>query len=274
MLLRPDDQNNRDGHLQVPSLSKVLQMAADIADGMAYLGNKKIVHRYKHGSNLIWKTQLNVICRDLAARNCMLSAAEKEFNSPRSRFFGPKDYLDDSDCPSEEDENDLENFLTKDLGFPQTHVSNILLASLLQPTEEDSPWNKRKYRDNEINSKKEVAKSSLLQPVKETTFGVGKRENKITNIETLSETSSLKSLDLLGTTDCVSLQEKAQTNSNIRPEDCEAQQYQYFQRQQVYSSQPSSVSSLFSLTQKAEPTKDFLQRSFSTSSYSALQTEL
>ena len=46
LLLRPDDQNNRDGHLQVPSLSKVLQMAADIADGMAYLGNKKIVHRY------------------------------------------------------------------------------------------------------------------------------------------------------------------------------------------------------------------------------------
>ena len=45
--LRPDDQNNRDGHLQVPSLSKVLQMAADIADGMAYLGNKKIVHRYR-----------------------------------------------------------------------------------------------------------------------------------------------------------------------------------------------------------------------------------
>ena len=45
LLLRPDDQNNRDGHLQVPSLSKVLQMAADIADGMAYLGNKKIVHR-------------------------------------------------------------------------------------------------------------------------------------------------------------------------------------------------------------------------------------
>ena len=30
----------------MPSLSKVLQMAADIADGMAYLGNKKIVHRY------------------------------------------------------------------------------------------------------------------------------------------------------------------------------------------------------------------------------------
>jgi insulin receptor len=44
-LLRPDDQNNRDGHLQIPSLAQVLQMAADIADGMAYLGNKKIVHR-------------------------------------------------------------------------------------------------------------------------------------------------------------------------------------------------------------------------------------
>ena len=49
-------------------------MAADIADGMAYLGNKKIVHRYQHGSNLLWEAQLNVICRDLAARNCMLSA--------------------------------------------------------------------------------------------------------------------------------------------------------------------------------------------------------
>lgn len=53
---RPDDQNNQDGHLQVPTLAKVLEMAADIADGMAYLGNKKIIHR------------------DLAARNCMLSA--------------------------------------------------------------------------------------------------------------------------------------------------------------------------------------------------------
>jgi len=53
---RPDDQNNLDGHLPVPPLRQVLQMAADIADGMAYLGNKKMVHR------------------DLAARNCMVSA--------------------------------------------------------------------------------------------------------------------------------------------------------------------------------------------------------
>ena len=45
LALRPDDQNNQDGHLQVPTLAKVLEMAADIADGMAYLGNKKIIHR-------------------------------------------------------------------------------------------------------------------------------------------------------------------------------------------------------------------------------------
>ena len=52
--LRPDSENNRRG-LPAPTLGQVLQMAVDIADGMAYLSVKKIVHR------------------DLAARNCMVS---------------------------------------------------------------------------------------------------------------------------------------------------------------------------------------------------------
>ena len=206
----------------------------------------------------------------------LLSAAEKELNNPRSRYFGPKDYLDDSDCLSEEEESELENFLSKDLGFPQTHVSNILLASLLQPAEENSPWTKKKYRDNDINAKKEEAKSSVLQPTKSTSYCAGERERKITdNVETLSESASVKSFDLLGSSHCVSLDERSVTNFNSRPEDGELQHSDYFPRKQVYSSQPSSVSSLFSLTQKAvTPTKEFLQRSFSTSSYSALQTEL
>lgn len=38
-----------------PSLSEMIQMAAEIADGMAYLNAKKFVHR------------------DLAARNCMVA---------------------------------------------------------------------------------------------------------------------------------------------------------------------------------------------------------
>ena len=51
---RPDSENNRLG-LDAPTISEVLQMACDIADGMSYLSVKKIVHR------------------DLAARNCMVS---------------------------------------------------------------------------------------------------------------------------------------------------------------------------------------------------------
>lgn len=38
-----------------PSLKEILQMAGEIADGMAYLAGKKYVHR------------------DLAARNCMVA---------------------------------------------------------------------------------------------------------------------------------------------------------------------------------------------------------
>jgi len=52
--LRPDSENNRNRH-PVPTLRQVMQMAIEIADGMAYLSVKKLVHR------------------DLAARNCMVS---------------------------------------------------------------------------------------------------------------------------------------------------------------------------------------------------------
>merc|ERR1719495_2113969 len=51
--MRPD---NKDNPGVPPTLKRILQMALEIADGMAYLSVKKYVHR------------------DLAARNCMVSA--------------------------------------------------------------------------------------------------------------------------------------------------------------------------------------------------------
>ncbi|KAG8449906.1 hypothetical protein GDO86_016543 [Hymenochirus boettgeri] len=51
--LRPEEENNFSG--AQPPLQQMIQMAGEIADGMAYLNAKKFVHR------------------DLAARNCMVS---------------------------------------------------------------------------------------------------------------------------------------------------------------------------------------------------------
>ena len=50
---RPDPPDDPVGH--PPTLSRIMQMAAEICDGMAYIHSRKFVHR------------------DLAARNCMIN---------------------------------------------------------------------------------------------------------------------------------------------------------------------------------------------------------
>lgn len=213
----------------------------------------------------------------------ILSAAEKEFSHARKQFLADKGYLEDSDCISEEDEESEYMYEKDSLGYPKTHVSNILLASLMQPS--SGEFIRKKYRDNDVNSKKEKARKSLSR---ETTFC---NEDSLIKVGCGSESGSLKSFDLLGSNSKLSNMclesEELNTNTTITNENKyevepqyeslddlnDANFYQRKEHHQIYSSQPSSISSLLSLTQKAF-TPNTLQRSFSTSSYSAVQTDM
>ena len=210
----------------------------------------------------------------------LLSAAEKEFSNVRKQLLSDKGYLDDSDCISEEEEVDMDELYGKDhLAYPKTHVSDILLASLMQPSPTSFLRNYQ-YQDNDINLKKEKALKS-----RETTFGdIETTQPKETGV--VSESESLKTFDLLGSDTKLSnlgLEATSECGTNdflTQDPEPQSESLLHFQedtyrrkQDQIYSSQPSSISSLLSLTQKAF-TPNTLQRSFSTSSYSAVQTDM
>ena len=249
--------------LQLSQLSKLSQLSA-APDTLKLL-------RHSRSRNLLKGEDFSLL-EELT----LLSAAEKEFSNVRKQLLSDKGYLDDSDCVSEEEE-DMDEAYDKD-GYPKTHVSNILLASLMQPSP-SSFLKSYQYRDNDINLKKEKALKS-----RETTF-CEIEEVPAKGSGLVSESESLKSFNLLGSNSklsnlCLEASSDSGTNIELKQDpqyeainDLQEDNIYGRKRHQIYSSQPSSISSLLSLTQKAF-TPNTLQRSFSTSSYSAVQTDM
>ena len=148
--------------------------------------------------------------------------------------------------------------------------------------------------NDEEYSPSDILLATLLQPHPRTSH------QKSCNTEYLLESDSLASFDLLGSNPQLSnvclnpqpslinsaehhyesineLNYQQQQHSQLHYQQQQQQHgdeslYSHGQHHQIYSSHPSSVSSILSLTQQASPKT--LHRSWSTSSYSAVQTEL
>jgi len=73
-----------------------------------------------------------------------LSGVKSSSQAGETRFLGHGRFLDDdSDCVTDEDEDEDDEIIGKDSwkGYPKTHVSNILLASLMQTSSYDATGN-------------------------------------------------------------------------------------------------------------------------------------
>ena len=217
----------------------------------------------------------------------LLSAAQKEFSQVRKHILAEKGYIDDSDCGTDDEDEEL---FTKD--YPKTHVSNILLASLLHQQTSSASIDqlsndfitKSRFKDNIINQRKEKAKKSQYSQQGPTSNSEFYSSSQPTAADYLSETESLLSFNLLGSNSKLSNigPSGQQEPENLYESLNDLNDIDFFQRpdqNQIYSSQPNSISSLLSLTQRAGShnnthNSNNLQRSASTCSYSAVQTEL
>lgn len=252
-------------------------------------------------------------------------STEKDVSNARKRFLSQKEFLDEIDYESDDD------IISKEeMNYQKTHVSNILLASLIQSPppmnasghifenyEEGfpEPWNDKNLIEAQETYRKDKNKKACPKqhPKKETTFDEFENSystniinsNEINDInEYLSENESVRSLNLLNHQSKTSSfsstipagrnQTLNSNSSSINQPDPEPnyESLSLYNGVESYTkpaenhssqdtpilSQPSSLSSLLSLTQKATtPTltsNAFFKRSFSNTSYSVQQTDM
>ena len=245
-------------------------------------------------------------------------STEKELSNARNRFLSQKGYLDETDYESDE-----EIISKEEMNYQKTHVSNILLASLIQSPppvnasnhifenfekELSDPWNEKKGKEttdrHKIDTKKKCGPRS--HPIKETTFDEFENayntnlfnSNNISNY--CSEAENVRTMNLINNqtksqnycTDRDYVSKSTLSSLNQHDLDPNYESLSLYNGEENYDkssqnlsnfdtpilSQPSSLSSLLSLTQKAMTpaltSNAFFKRSFSNTTYSTLQTDM
>ena len=224
-------------------------------------------------------------------------STEKEISNARKRLLLQKSILDETDYESDED------LLMKESEVHNTHVSNILLASLIHPPPSLSSSGHHMTKVDNRLSPPSPEKSltnhhrisySIPSLKKETTIDT--LNNFSTTIvnnnnveECHSENDSIKSFSNILQTPMCRTDTPEDTHRNALDSDPSYESLLFYtdvaksnkpspMNEPPIVSDPSSLSSLLSLTQKASTPKitsnAYFKRSISNTSYSMLQTDM